>query len=168
MVVLSHADAADGRWPPGSLPLSSKWVDPKAETKTHGRRMPSHLQTLKVCADGLRTHGRHTQSATQLNSAFTTLLQLLLAAWIVACSLLSFSLSYRLQPGARNVLWLYFQPLVPPLLLLWFWGSAVKRFTAMGIDYETCFAAKDRRYMLSGQDIQQVCRQVLALAGVNL
>lgn len=72
------------------------------------------------------------------------------------CLLTTLQIVPSLHPTARHVLYVFFQPVAPPLLMLWLWGAAVKRFAALNVDYETCFAARDRRFLLSGEEIQKV------------
>ncbi|KAL6751081.1 EXS family-domain-containing protein [Haematococcus lacustris] len=85
--------------------------------------------------------------------------------WCLGCSLLVAKSLPQLHRTAHHILYLHFQPMLPPLTLLWLWGAAVRRFTSLGIDYESCFIAKDRRYLLPGHDIQKVA---LVLLGITL
>lgn len=93
-----------------------------------------------------------------LSMAFPVLqpAELLVRLWLVACAITLMWCQARLHPVARHVLVLYVQPVLPALLMLWLWGAAVKRFTSLGIDYESCFATWDRRFLLPGEDIQWV------------
>lgn len=79
----------------------------------------------------------------------------LLAAWCACCILIIVRIASQLDDTSRHILFLHFQPVLPPLAMLWLWGAAVRRFNALGIEYEACFAPKDRRFLLYGSDIQQ-------------
>ncbi|EFJ43538.1 hypothetical protein VOLCADRAFT_96344 [Volvox carteri f. nagariensis] len=82
--------------------------------------------------------------------------QVALAAWCCGCLL---AVSYYVpivNRIARELLLLYFQPLIPVVTALWLWGHNVQRFHALGIEYELCFSAKDRKLLLSHGEIYQI------------
>ncbi len=86
----------------------------------------------------------------------------MLLLWSAGCAAYVWAVASR--PGhlghvELSVLWMYWQPALPPLLMLWLWGAAVRRMTQLAVDYEQCFAAKDRKYLLDGAEVQKVRRR---------
>eukprot|EP00200_Dunaliella_tertiolecta_P018303 CAMPEP_0202397092 /NCGR_PEP_ID=MMETSP1128-20130828/389_1 /ASSEMBLY_ACC=CAM_ASM_000463 /TAXON_ID=3047 /ORGANISM="Dunaliella tertiolecta, Strain CCMP1320" /LENGTH=440 /DNA_ID=CAMNT_0048999977 /DNA_START=228 /DNA_END=1547 /DNA_ORIENTATION=- len=60
----------------------------------------------------------------------------------------------QLPSIAQQAILVNFQPVVPPIVMLWLWGARVKGLQADGVEYELCFAAKDRKHLMPGEDIQ--------------
>jgi len=60
----------------------------------------------------------------------------------------------HLPSTAQSAMLVIFQPVVPPIVMLWLWGGRVKGFKDAGVDYELCFAANDRKHLMPGEAIQ--------------
>jgi hypothetical protein len=79
-------------------------------------------------------------------------------AWTAACGLaLAFALP-RLDAAGHGaaLLWTHFQPLPPPLLMLWLWAVTVGHFEAAGVPYAFCFSERDRRRLPSAAGLRKV------------
>jgi len=71
------------------------------------------------------------------------------------------SMVHRLV-GAVNesqleLFYLYYQPCVPLLFMLWGWGVNVLYFERTGLKYDLCFEESERQYLLPGSDILRIC-----------
>lgn len=70
---------------------------------------------------------------------------------ILVISLLSL---LRVTPSVTlHLFHLYYQPLLPPIFMLFLWGIAVRYFEDHGIQYELCFGKEDRKYLLASTAI---------------
>jgi hypothetical protein len=90
-------------------------------------------------------------------------------AWGAACLLaLAYALP-RLDAGGHGaaLLWTHFQPLPPPLLMLWCWSLTVRDFEAAGVPYAACFSERDRRRLPSAAALQRLAAwlTLLCLSG---
>jgi len=79
-------------------------------------------------------------------------------AWLVACSV---ALAYALprldaEGHSAKLLWTFFQPVAPPLLMLWLWSRTVGYFEARRISYAACFSLRDQRRLPSAAGLRQV------------
>lgn len=92
-----------------------------------------------------------------LNQLIWYPVQVLLAvAWVIVCTLsLSASLP-ALPKHAKAVLWTFYQPLVPPLLMLWLWAHNVAVFENRHIPYASCFAEQDKRFCPTHSELLRV------------
>lgn len=81
---------------------------------------------------------------------------LLVAVCFICCSTLVYTVP-KLSPDALEQLVLYWQPLVPITFMIWLWGYNVHQFENMGVPYETCFSARDRRFLLPADEVFKVC-----------
>lgn len=52
---------------------------------------------------------------------------------------------------------IYFQPLLPALLMLWLWVLNLHYFERNSVDFEACFSSRDRKSLVSSGDVAQVC-----------
>lgn len=52
--------------------------------------------------------------------------------------------------------YLYYQPLVPAVAMLWAWAAAVAMFEARAIKYDVCFSAADQQRLLPASALYQV------------
>ncbi|PRW59731.1 SPX and EXS domain-containing 1-like isoform X1 [Chlorella sorokiniana] len=61
----------------------------------------------------------------------------------------------HLNKTQRDLYFLYYQPFLPMLAMLWLWGTAVRFWERRRIRYDVCFLSEDQRYLLrSGQLFQ--------------
>ncbi|KAG2444639.1 hypothetical protein HXX76_001383 [Chlamydomonas incerta] len=82
------------------------------------------------------------------------------------CSICCLSLLYftpRASYAVRDLLLVYFQPMVPVVFALWLWAHNVQRFHALGIEYDMCFSAKDRKYLLSSGELYRIALWLTAV-----
>lgn len=63
---------------------------------------------------------------------------------------------HRLSEPNRDLWFLYFQPPLPMLAMLWLWAAAVRLFERRRIRYEACFAADHQRFLLRSAQLFQV------------
>ncbi|KAG1680778.1 hypothetical protein FOA52_008111 [Chlamydomonas sp. UWO 241] len=77
-------------------------------------------------------------------------------AWCAACALCAGLCVPRMEDAAVDLAIVYFQPLLPPLLMLWLWAHNTGCFEDAKLPFEECFALKDRRYVISSGDIQKL------------
>lgn len=82
---------------------------------------------------------------------------LITAAWTSLCVVLVLQHSKALDKRHVQLLWTYFQPLGPPLLMLWLWAQAVAHFEQRHIAFEACFPALERRWLAPSSHIFRLC-----------
>eukprot|EP00983_Pelagomonas_calceolata_P019366 608430-Pelagomonas_calceolata.AAC.2 len=80
--------------------------------------------------------------------------QVILSLFCMACAMYTMRVVQQLPSIAQQAILVNFQPVVPPIVMLWLWGARVKGLQADGVEYELCFAAKDRKHLMPGEDIQ--------------
>jgi hypothetical protein len=76
-------------------------------------------------------------------------------------------LSGRLPRSQHQLLILYYQPVVPPLALLWLWSVAVSTFQGLRISYEDCFPVSQRDLLLSAPQLRDLASCLTCLAAVS-
>lgn len=84
------------------------------------------------------------------------------ASWAaLQAALLLGTLRYlgRLSHTNKDLWFLYFQPPLPMLAMLWLWAAAVRVFERRRIRYEACFAPDHQRYLLRSAQLVQVRRR---------
>ncbi len=79
----------------------------------------------------------------------------LLQGLLLAANLRYLGLLTKLQQDAY---FLYYQPFMPMLAMLWLWALAVRIFERRRIRYEACFSPEDQRYLLHSTQLFQVGR----------
>lgn len=62
----------------------------------------------------------------------------------------------HLNKQQRELYFLYYQPFLPMLAMLWLWGTAVRFWERRRIRYDVCFSAEDQRYLLRSGQLFQV------------
>jgi hypothetical protein len=82
---------------------------------------------------------------------------LITAAWSSLCVVLILQHSKALDKRHVQLLWTYFQPLGPPLLMLWLWAQAVAHFEQRHIAFEACFPESERRWLAPSKNIYSIC-----------
>ncbi|KAG2487531.1 hypothetical protein HYH03_013811 [Edaphochlamys debaryana] len=65
--------------------------------------------------------------------------------------------------AVRELVLVYFQPMLPITFALWLWGHNVQRFHDLSIDYEACFSSKDRKTLLPAAEVYRVALVVTAI-----
>jgi hypothetical protein len=76
--------------------------------------------------------------------------------WSCACLALVCWLHASLNGEAQHLFVMFFQPFVPPLLMLWLWIANVRHWELSRIDFESCFSSKDRKLLPSSRDVFKV------------
>lgn len=84
----------------------------------------------------------------------------LLQGLLLAANLRYLGLLTRLQQDAY---FLYYQPFMPMLAMLWLWALAVRIFERRRIRYEACFSPEDQRHLLRSTQLFQVCNVLTSL-----
>jgi hypothetical protein len=87
--------------------------------------------------------------------------------FVLACISYVMLLSGTLHPTAQHAMLVILQPAVLPIILLWLWGARLKGFRASGIEYELCFAARDRKNLVPGEDIQALALVLASITAGN-
>jgi hypothetical protein len=82
--------------------------------------------------------------------------QLGLALWTSFCLAGIAFCARRVSEEQLGLLYLYYQPLVPMLAMLWLWAAAVRFFEMRSVKYEVCFSAGDQKHLLPGRSLFQV------------
>ena len=55
-----------------------------------------------------------------------------------------------------GLFWLYYQPVLPAVAMLWMWAAAVRFFESRAIKYDVCFSARDQLHLLPSRSILHV------------
>eukprot|EP00878_Enallax_costatus_P016258 GHUV01017054.1.p1 GENE.GHUV01017054.1~~GHUV01017054.1.p1 ORF type:complete len:425 (+),score=75.63 GHUV01017054.1:708-1982(+) len=80
------------------------------------------------------------------------------AAWSCLCIFMVVQLSRSLDKQHIQLLWTYFQPIGPPLLLLWLWSITVAHFEKQQIPFDVCFPEKERKLLAASKDLFAAAR----------
>ncbi|GAX82419.1 hypothetical protein CEUSTIGMA_g9847.t1 [Chlamydomonas eustigma] len=91
------------------------------------------------------------------------LLDMILAMWLLACGTFTAYFWMQIEKDAARFMLIYFQPVVPALLLLWLWAHIVKSFESLQIEYDACFNAKDRKLLLTGAEIKKIALVLISI-----
>lgn len=67
----------------------------------------------------------------------------------------------KLDGEAVGLFYLYYQPLIPAVAMLWAWAAAVGMFEARAIKYDVCFSQRDQQRLLPASALYQVCADEL-------
>ncbi len=103
----------------------------------------------------LRTQGSGVPAAVLLSSPGA----LRAAGWGALHALLGLGTAKywaHLNKQQRELYFLYYQPFLPMLAMLWLWGTAVRFWERRRIRYDVCFSAEDQRYLLRSEQLFQV------------
>jgi hypothetical protein len=79
-----------------------------------------------------------------------------LAVIVAAAATTTAVLLRRLDGEAIGLFYLYYQPLIPAVAMLWAWAAAVAMFEARAIKYDVCFSAADQQKLLPASALYQV------------
>jgi hypothetical protein len=79
-----------------------------------------------------------------------------IACGVFTCFVLLSAAWPSLSRHGKEVLWTFYQPLVPPLLMLWLWGHLVWTCETQRIHYTSCFAHHHQRYCATHSEILRV------------
>jgi hypothetical protein len=90
------------------------------------------------------------------------------AAWTALCLLMVAQSSRHLQPAAVQLLWTFFQPAGPMLLMLVLYARAVAYFEQHHIPHEECYSDNDRRFLASSRDLFSLARVLACFAAACL
>eukprot|EP00887_Chlorella_sp_A99_P004134 scaffold23.g4134.t1 len=61
-----------------------------------------------------------------------------------------------------DLFFLYYQPFLPLLAMLWLWGLNLRFFERCGVPYQMCFPARDRAFLLPSSSVFQICNVLSA------
>ena len=76
--------------------------------------------------------------------------------WSCACLALVYWLHASLHGNAQHLFVMFFQPFVPPLLMLWLWIANVRHWELARVDFDGCFSTRDRKLLPSRGDLFKV------------
>lgn len=85
---------------------------------------------------------------------------LLADALLFSCMLILLRVT---TPMPLHLFYMFYQPLFPPIFMLFLWGVAVRYFEQNGIQYELCFSKDDRKYLLVSTAIFHISFILLAI-----
>lgn len=74
-----------------------------------------------------------------------------MAAWCAVCTIYVLRMANGLPGVVQQAILAGVRPVVPPLVMFWLWGLTVRQFKAWGVEYELCFAVRDRKHLMSGE-----------------
>ncbi|KAF8070926.1 PDIL2-2 [Scenedesmus sp. PABB004] len=80
------------------------------------------------------------------------------AAWSGLCALLVLRWARALDAQHVALLYTYWQPLAPPLLMLWLWARAVEHWEAAGQPYDACWPEAERRWLPPARELFAAAR----------
>ena len=83
------------------------------------------------------------------------------AAWFIVCGLSIVATLRKSDVAHVELFYIYFQPLLPVLIMLWLWGINVRYFERTGVRYDVCFSTKDQNFLLNSREIFQASLNVL-------
>jgi hypothetical protein len=89
-------------------------------------------------------------------------------AWAVLCLLLVLQSSRHLEPAHVQLLWTFFQPAGPMLLMLVLYAQATQYFEHHHIQHEECYSEADRRLLASSSDLYGLARVLVCFAATCL
>ena len=78
------------------------------------------------------------------------------AVWFLFCGLVTVVTLRSTDVAHTELFYIYYQPLLPVLTMLWLWGINVRYFERAGVRYDVCFSSKDQKYLLNSRQIFQV------------
>lgn len=76
--------------------------------------------------------------------------------------------SRHLQPAAVQLLWTFFQPAGPMLLMLVLYAQALAFFEQHHIPHDECYADSDRRFLATSRDLFSLARVLVCFAAACL
>lgn len=78
--------------------------------------------------------------------------------WTGLCILLVVKHCKSLSQQHVQMLWTYFQPLGPPLLMLGLWAQVIAHFEHRHIMFEACFPESERKWLSPAKDVGSTFR----------
>ena len=78
------------------------------------------------------------------------------AVWFLFCGVVTVCTLRSTDVAHLELFYIYYQPLLPVLTMLWLWGINVRYFERIGVRYDVCFSSKDQKYLLHSREIFQV------------
>lgn len=93
---------------------------------------------------------------------------LITAAWVVLCMLMVLQSSRHLNQAQVQLLWTFFQPAGPMLLMLVLYAQSVRYFEQHHIPYEECYADGDRRYLAGWRNLCGLAQALVCFSATCL
>lgn len=87
--------------------------------------------------------------------------------WALAAALL-FAVAPSLSAGATDALFIFYQPLLPMLVMLWLWTVVVSFFEAYYVRYDACFATEHLKFLLSADDLTRIAESFTTLMSLSV
>lgn len=81
---------------------------------------------------------------------------------------LLFAIAPALSTGATDALFIFYQPLLPMLFMLWLWTAVVSFFEAYYIRYDACFATEHLKFLLSADDLTRIAESFTTLMSLSV
>jgi hypothetical protein len=90
------------------------------------------------------------------------------AAWAGMCLLLVLQSCRHLKPEQAQLLWTFFQPAGPMLLMLLLYAQAIRYFEQQHVSQDECYAEADRRFLASSKELFALARALVCFAAACL
>ena len=106
--------------------------------------------------DGLYKNACANNNFWQSNAVSAFLQKRCFAVWFLLCGMVTVAALRSSDVAHTELFYIYFQPVLPVLTMLWLWGVNVRCFEKYGVRYDVCFSSKDQKYLLNSRQIFQV------------
>ena len=87
--------------------------------------------------------------------------------WTLAAGLL-FAIAPSLPAGATDALFIFYQPMLPMLLMLWLWTFVIFFFEKYFIRYDACFAAEHLKFLLSADALTAIAESLTTIMALSV
>eukprot|EP00891_Asterochloris_glomerata_P005844 jgi/Astpho2/5844/e_gw1.00080.60.1_t len=65
--------------------------------------------------------------------------------------------------AAEELFYIYYQPLIPVIIMVWLWGIVVRYFERNTVKYDVCFPTRDQKFLLSSRQVFQAAGLITAV-----
>ena len=79
-----------------------------------------------------------------------------LALCLCICALVILGNLRAGDQAAEELFYIYYQPLIPVIIMIWLWGIVVRYFERNTVKYDVCFPTRDQKFLLSSRQVFQV------------
>ena len=105
---------------------------------------------------GKMLHARVCNTFWQSNAVYAHLQKRCFAIWFLLCGMVTVAALRSSDVAHTELFYIYFQPVLPVLTMLWLWGVNVRCFEKYGVRYDVCFSNKDQKFLPNSRQIFQV------------
>lgn len=103
------------------------------------------------------------QSTNKIKHSLVCMQKPMFTVWCVLCALVVVAMLQFSTEADYDLFFIYYQPLIPVLVMLWLWGIAVRFFERKAVKYDVCFSSRDHKYLLNSRQIFQVSISLAAV-----